>query len=244
MNDERRAFREDITVQNLRCYGDSRYKGFCIHCGGPDETDDHVPSKVLLDEPYPDNLIVCPSCSTCNSALSDHEVYLACLLECVLAGDADPSKLLRPKIAKVLQNNEPLSKRLKKAKSESESGPVWGVETDRVKAVVLKLARGHAAYEYNLPQLQEPEYISFKPLLAMREEERGAFEDDAGGLMAGWPEVGTRAMQRLLVLGSDVYQEDWLVVQNGNYRFRVTQEEGLTVKIVLREYLACHVVWE
>ena len=65
-------------MQNFKCYADSRNKGFCVHCGGPYETDDHVPSKVLLDEPYPDNLIVCPSCLKCNNELSDDETYLAC----------------------------------------------------------------------------------------------------------------------------------------------------------------------
>jgi len=79
--------------------------------------------------------------------------------------------------------------------------------------------------------------------VAMRDGERGAFEDCATDFVAGLPEVGSRAMQRLLVVGSDVYQEGWFVVQDGNYRFLVSQEEGLTVKIVLREYLACHVVW-
>ena len=44
-------------MQQLRCYGDDRNKGFCVHCGGPSETVDHVPSKVLLDEPYPENLM-------------------------------------------------------------------------------------------------------------------------------------------------------------------------------------------
>ena len=231
-------------MQNLKCYGDSRNKGFCIHCGGPNETDDHVPSKVLLDEPYPENLMVCPSCLACNNALSLDEVYVAFLLECVLAGEADPSKLLRPKIAKVLAQNEPLLVRLKRAKSKGDSGPVWGVENDRVTAVVLKLARGHGSYEYNEPRLRDPNYVSVKPLATMRDDEREAFEDSATEFVAGWPEVGSRAMQRLLVLGSDVYQEGWLVVQDGNYRFRVSQDEGLTVKIVMREYLACHIVWQ
>jgi hypothetical protein len=231
-------------MQNLKCYGDSRNKGFCIHCGGPDETDDHVPSKVLLDEPYPENLMACPSCLRCNSALSLDEVYLACLLECVLAGEADPSRLLRPKISKVLAQNELLLERLKRAKSEGDGGPVWSVENDRVMAVVLKLARGHGAYEYNEPRLKAPDYISVKPLATMLDGERGTFEDSATEFVAGWPEVGTRAIQRLLVVGSDVFQEGWHIVQDGNYRFRVSQEEGLTVKIVLREYLACHVVWE
>jgi len=237
------AFLQGYLVQNLKCYGDSRNKGFCIHCGGPNETDDHLPSKVLLDEPYPENLMVCPSCLTCNSSLSLHEVYLACLLECVLAGEVDPSKLLRAKIAKVLAQNESLSERLRKAKSEGDGGPVWRVENDRVTAVVLKLARCHGAYEYNEPRLRNPDYMSIKPLVTMRDGERGAFEDCATDFVMGLPEVGSRAMQRLLVVGSDVYQEGWLVVQDGNYRFRVSQEEGLIVKIVLRECLACHVVW-
>jgi hypothetical protein len=68
-------------VQQFKYYGDRRNKGFCVHCGGPDETDDHVPSKVLLDEPYPENLIVCSSCLSCNNALSIDETYLACLIE-------------------------------------------------------------------------------------------------------------------------------------------------------------------
>jgi hypothetical protein len=48
----------------------------------------------------------------------------------------------------------------------------------------------------------------------------------------------------LLVVGSDIFQEGWLLIQDGNYRFRVSEEDGLTVKIVLREYLACEVVWK
>jgi hypothetical protein len=231
-------------MNNLKCYGDSRNKGFCVHCGGPYETDDHVPSKVLLDEPYPENLMVCSSCLRCNNALSDDEVYLACVLECALAGEVAPARFRRSKIKGVLEHNALLMDRLLRARSETADGPVWSIENERVKAVVLKLARCHAAYEYNEPRLNEPNYVSFKPLLAMRDTERQAFERSGEGGLAGWPEVGSRAMQRLLVVGSDAYSEGWLVVQEGNYRFRVSEEDGLTVKIVLREYLACQVAWD
>lgn len=230
-------------MNNLKCYGDSRNKGFCVHCGGPYETDDHVPSKVLLDEPYPENLMVCSSCLRCNNALSDDEVYLACLLECVLAGGVDLARFRRSKIAGVLEQNALLMEHLRRARSEAPDGPVWRIENERVRAVVLKLARCHAAYEYNEPQLEEPNYVGFTPLLAMRDTEREAFERSGEGGLGGWPEVGSRAMQRLLVVGSDVYSEGWFVVQEGNYRFLVSQENGLTVKFVLREYLACRVVW-
>ena len=231
-------------MQNFKCYADSRNKGFCVHCGGPYETDDHVPSKVLLDEPYPENLIVCPSCLKCNNDLSDDETYLACLLECVIAGEATPSKLRRPKISKALEHSESLLKRLQKARSDSDAGRIWSIENDRVRAVLLKLARGHAAYEHNQPQLQEPDYLDFRPLCTMNESERAVFERSEEGGLAGWPEVGSRAMQRLLVVDADVFSEGWITVQDGNYRFHVSDENGMAVKIVLREYLACQVVWE
>ena len=142
-------------MQQLRCYGDDRNKGFCVHCGGPDETVDHVPSKVLLDEPYPENLMATSACRKCNNGLSLDEEYLACLLECVIAGDTAPENLHRAKIARILQENSSLSVRLQRARSDGEEGPVWAAESDRVSRVVLKLARCHAAFELNEPQLDE-----------------------------------------------------------------------------------------
>jgi hypothetical protein len=203
-----------------------------------------VPSKVLLDEPYPDNLIVCPSCLKCNNELSADETYLACLLECVITGEAAPSKMRRPKIARVLQHNDALLKGLEQARSGGEDGKIWGIENDPVKTVLLKLARGHAAYEHNQPQLQEPDRLDFRPLCTLTKSERAAFENTEGGRFAAWPEVGSRAIQRLLILDADVYSEGWITVQDGNYRFHVSDENGTAVKIVLREYLACQVVWE
>jgi len=63
-------------------YGDQRNEGWCIHCGGVDETRDHVPSRILLDEPYPTNLPVVAACQRCNLGCSLDEEYVACLLEC------------------------------------------------------------------------------------------------------------------------------------------------------------------
>jgi hypothetical protein len=224
------------------CFADNRNKDLCIHCGGPYETDDHIPSKILLDEPYPDNLMVCPACRGCNSALAIDEDYLACLLECVLVGDTDPSKIQRSKIATILTRSEPLRKRLQAARTERTEGPSWAVEHHRVMAVLKKLARGHAAYEYNEIRFDEPQIATYEPMVAMSNKERGAFEYDIDQVApAAWPEVGSRAMQRMLVV--DAYCEAWVVVQDGNYRFRVTQDDGLTVKIVLREYLGCRFVW-
>lgn len=230
-------------MKQIKCFADSRYKGFCVHCGGPDETNDHVPSKVFLDEPYPANLMVCSSCLSCNNSFSIDEAYVACFLECVLAGEADPGRIQRPKIAKILANDIALLERLRSARRKSGATPIWSVEQNRVRRVIVKLARCHAAFEYNLPQLEEPSSLGLAPLMTLAAAERSAFEGANAFAVAGWPEVGSRAMQRLLIVDSNVFQEDWIVVQEGNYRFRVLQEEGLTVKIVLREYLACEINW-
>ena len=228
-------------MQQFSCYGDERNKGFCVHCGGSDETVDHVPSKVFLEEPYPDNLMASPACRRCNNGFSTDEEYLACFLECVVAGEVEPAKL-RPKIARILRGNVSLLSRIQQVRRVCGGTPVWSIEPERAERVVVKIARCHAAFELNEPQLEAPEIVSIKPLLLMSDDERAAFEGQDGDL-ALWPEMGSRAMQRLLVSGTDVFSEGWLVVQEGNYRFQVYQAPALVVKIVFREYLGCKVVW-
>lgn len=230
-------------MEQLSNFGDARNQCFCVHCGGPDESKDHVPSKVLLDEPFPENMHVCACCLRCNNSLSADEEYLACLLECVLAGKAEPSIIQRAKIGKLLATKPPLLARLQNAMSTVTSPPVWNVENDRVRRVVLKLARGHAAYELNEPQLEDPDDLDFRPLPTMTESERGEFEAFSSNLLHPWPEVGSRRLQRMLVVGSEGFEAGWIDVQEGNYRYSVSQDGGPTVKIVLREYLACQVRW-
>jgi hypothetical protein len=183
------------------------------------------------------------ACRQCNNDFSIDEEYLACLLECVIAGSTAPEKLHRAKIARILRGNSSLLARLQRARTDGTAGPVWTPENDRVNRVVLKLARCHAAFELNEPQLDEPSHLGIKPLPLMTDDERTAFERDDEGFDV-WPEVGSRAMQRVIVAGSDTFDEGWLVVQEGRYRFRTSQANGLTVKIVLRAYLGCEVVWD
>lgn len=72
---------------------DSRLVGMCAYCGGRPDTRDHLPSKVLLDEPYPAELPVVEACLKCNESFSLHEQYLACFIECVVCGTCEPSGL-------------------------------------------------------------------------------------------------------------------------------------------------------
>ena len=139
-------------------------KGSACIAAGREKTVDHVPSKVLLDEPYLDNLMAASACRQCNNDFSIDEQYLACLLECLIAGSTAPIKLHRAKIARILRGYSSLLVRLHRSRTDGTAGPVWKPKNDRVNRVVLKLARCHATLELNEPQLHEPSHLGIKPL--------------------------------------------------------------------------------
>lgn len=84
---------------------DKRLLKSCIYCGGSPDTRDHVPSKVFLDKPYPDNLPVVACCLDCNRSFSLDEEYVACFIECVIAGSTSPDAIQRERISRKLSMN-------------------------------------------------------------------------------------------------------------------------------------------
>ena len=83
-------------MDQLTDYSDSRNKGFCSHCGsglGPDDSNrDHVPTRGLLNPPYPKNLPVVEVCRQCNSGFSSDEEYLIAFLGSVISGSTRPDR--------------------------------------------------------------------------------------------------------------------------------------------------------
>lgn len=228
-------------MKHLSSYGDERTLAFCAFCGGETGTRDHCPSRVFLDEPLPENLPVVSACGSCNGGFSANEEYLACLLSCVIAGSTEPDKQPREKTKRILTAKPALRARIEKSRTMSDGKTVFSPEYDRVLTVVTKLARGHALYELHEACTEEPTEIFCAPLVHMSESQRAAFENPE--FASVWPEVGSRAMQRL-VTGIDLAPGGWLVVQPERYRFHVSQVGGVEARIVMHEYLACQVRWE
>jgi hypothetical protein len=52
----------------------------------------------------------------------------------------------------------------------------------------------------------------------------------------GWPEAGSRAMQLLVVAGFQVMGPDWVVVQPERYRYLVSTNSFVLVRIAVSEY--------
>lgn len=225
-------------MKHLPIYGDERTLAFCAFCGGETGTRDHFPSRVFLDEPFPENLPVVPSCSTCNSSFSIDEEYLACLISCVIAGCTDPDTMPREKIKRILKRKPALRARIEQARSVLDGMTIFNTENERVLAVITKLSQGHVLYEIHESCARNPDSIEYLPLSLMTDEQREVFENPEP--VAIWPEVGSRAMQRLIT-GTDVALGGWIDVQPGLYRFHVSYGGDVEVRIVIHEYLACHV---
>ena len=216
-----------------------------MYCGARADSRDHLPSKVLLDEPYPPQLLVVGACKRCNTSFSLDEQYLACFLECVICGGTESERVGRSKVKRILDRHPYLAKRINRAQRKDGTGYLlWKPEPERICSVVVKLARGHATYEL-YPQSSEPIKVHFTPLDALSEEERSNFRQCSYGEIAGWPEFGTRAFYRASGVCPDRFEKrnDWVVVQPGRYRYAVAETDGTRVRMVLSEYLACEVVW-
>jgi len=212
----------------------------CVYCGGVPETRDHVPSKILLDDPFSDNTPVVGACRECNQGFSLHEEYVACLLEAVIVGDTAPTSKMRSKVQKALERGQLLAARIKNSSIEIEESIWWKPESERMEIVIRKLAQGHAAFELSETVLGEPYHLDFRPFPLMNEGERSEFERMPEPSL--WPEVGSRAMiQAATNLPGRI--DPWRVIQPQRYRYALCWDSEIIIKIVMSEYLACEVRW-
>lgn len=241
-------------MEQFKDFADSRLIDGCIYCGGIPDTRDHVPSRALLDAPLPENLPVVGACRTCNNAFSSDEEYFVCILEAILRASTDTVQ--RPLVADIFRRSPALRARIEAARQERDGQVIFSIEVDRVKAVLLKLARAHAAYELSAVRRGEPSVFAWGPLGLLSGEQREFIEDVH--VPDFYPEIGSRAMQRMVVAqftltGAEGVEQqhdallvhDWLDVQEGRYRYLAYEDHsGVHVKIVIDEYLYCYANWD
>ena len=218
-------------------YSDVRLTSSCLYCGGEITSREHVPSRVLLDDPLPPDLPVVGACQPCNESYSKDEEYVACLLECILSGSTEPTTCSRPNIAKKLANQPALRARLEKSKREVNGQVEFVPEHSRIVNVIKKLAQGHVLYELSEVFRGEPTSVFIHPIDSLSPEQRSKFETIE--LPTIWPEIGCRMMFRL-VEGNPL----WQVIQPQRYRYATIFGGPTIARMVLSEYLACEVVWE
>jgi len=117
-------------------------------------------------------------------------------MECAIAGSTDPASLSREKVKRILTKKADLAARIQACCRRGEGNRLtWEPEESRAQNVVLKLARGHAAFELSLPQLEDPDELRMVPLVVISEIDREAFERAGSGELRSWPEIGSRAFR-------------------------------------------------
>lgn len=224
-------------------YADQRFNGQCVYCGAAPETREHVPPKVFLDRPYPENLPIVEACAECNNGFSIDEEYMASLLDCTISGTVDPDLIQRENIKRTLKKRPALALRLQNAIKTNEDDIMFDVEFERINNVVQKIAIGHVLFELNL-LLSETPKVTVSPFATLSEDQIHNFENIDFMMPNVLPEMGSRSMQRLIIAEDKVYNEGWITVQADRYRYTVIQSERVEVRMVFSEYLACQVAWE
>ena len=92
----------------------------CIPCLGENHSGrysrDHIPTRALLNPPYPENLMDVGMCQECNSGFSKDEEYFAAFLASVISGSTEPDPLQFPTASRILAHNPRLRSRIDAAR--------------------------------------------------------------------------------------------------------------------------------
>lgn len=227
-------------MQQIKPFSDARLDGNCVYCGSYPKTKDHVPSKILLDKPYPENLPAVSSCLKCNNSFSKDEEYFACALECASCGSVIIEDLGREKIKKTLTYNKKLYERIRSAFS-IEEGLV--IEKERFENVLVKNARGHLVFENSEIEYSQPSNIWFKTIHALTESEKRYFYHMPE--ISKVHEIGSRGMQRGIQISDSKLYSNWVTVQTGSYSYLVfiTLDKKI-VRMSIKDYLVCEITWD
>ncbi len=231
-------------------FSDIRHKTWCYYCndtlGSTPTNREHIPTKGLLNKPFPKNLPVAEVCKKCNEQYSLDEEYFIAFLSAALSGSTDPNAQVIDSGRKIFFRNKSLQNRIERSKREfqtygGQKEVLWIAELTRIHSVILKNARGHLFFENGEPMFDQPKEIAVFPLQKATENQLNSFFSN-GKPLEFWPEVGSRWMQRLLEEPS-FDTNGFYVLQPSVYRFRLDFCNGIAVKSVIHECLATYVAW-
>lgn len=221
--------------------GDKRLENVCTFCGDFADTRDHVPSKILLDEPFPENLPVVPCCTKCNHDFSLDEEYITCFLECIKCGSVEIEDLKREKIKNVLTRKESLRKKIEDSISIKDDNISFNIDEKRLQNVLLKLARGHIRFECDNLFIDElPSFFNVDFIVNFSEEQLNNFLSPSKFVFL--PEVGSRTFFDMCIDANNNLYTKWQIVQPNVYQYMIS-ENSSSVKMIIYNMLAVEIGW-
>ena len=220
-------------------------KDICPYCGcvldSTNKTVDHIPSKALIDKPYPANMAAIPCCTSCNRRFSLDEEYSSVLLECVKQQSFDSNVFSRESIKRTVLHTPSLLETVRRrVRFESEDRFSIAPDDDRFKAVLLKLVKAHLRFEDSMFLIRDDSIrLSFDSIDNMPEPDVTRFLTPFSSTLL--PEVGSRALESVMIIQEDNtrqirYCSPWICYQKDTYSFCVAAT-GDKVKILLHGFL-------
>lgn len=214
-------------------YGEGHPERMCCYCGECADTVDHVPSKILLNEPYPENLPTVPCCRKCNEQFSLDEEYVAVLFECVRWQTFNSGQFQREKVRKIAEHTPALLETVKETVLPLLNGHFSiDLRDVRLNRVLTKLIGGHLRFE-GLDQLFLHEGFDIRfyhDIHANLEFYRWFHSPIFSELL---PEVGSRALNAMIEQGS--VGGSWFTVQSGTYAYCVAPDNS-EVRIIIQNF--------
>jgi len=160
-------------MKQYKRYADERQRHYCIYCGiniSSKSTREHIPSKVLLDKPYPENLPIILSCYKCNNNFSKDEEYIAYWLEILNQKINPKDTYIYKKIKRAFSRNKLLKAKII-GTNLFGSNELLSLNENIMEKVLLKQAKGHALFELNNPCYEKPIRLWWKFANSLTQQE-------------------------------------------------------------------------
>lgn len=126
----------------------------CIYCGNPDTSREHVPTRCLLEKPFPPNLITVPSCSSCNQSFSLDEEYFLAVLSQIGTSSRLTNKIQDGGCVDRMFSRKPrLDDRITRSLKPVGNRIYLEPELERIHRVIQKIAAGLFYQRYGFPIL-------------------------------------------------------------------------------------------
>lgn len=219
----------------------------CIYCGKAATTREHIPSKVFLLEPYPENLATLPACFECNNGFSEDEKYIACFLDVLKEAVYEGYKRQASTVHR-LENDDALRSLIESEIQTVDGKVLYRIDENRLCRILIKLAKGHAAFEWDGLHLDGQDiHVSYEFAFNMSKEALDQFEKIPE--IHKISEVGSRSTTVPFLIfqscesGAISVFALWNDVQEGRYRYQMSYNEngGVRIKIVIYEMLYCQI---
>ncbi|MCD8040686.1 MAG: HNH endonuclease [Clostridia bacterium] len=175
---------------------------FCIYCGEISDTREHIPSKVFLSKPYPDNLAILPACKECNNSFSDDELYTEVYIDSLKYFSGYSSELRE-------ENKERIYKNTAYFDAHRDFAEYYSSElfpnNEKIKKILRKLAIGHMIYELSegySAEENDVELVSlqYKFLFDLSKEFRVNFNNLILMNDKKLPLIGSRVFDKIMVI--------------------------------------------